>query len=236
MTEKVRSPLGAAIVGGVIGAVLTAVIVLVAIQNWLAPSIVRQGMLSDPQVLVDTADALRDKQHAPAIAQMGAALTTPFASSWIGAEKPDVTIVEFYDYACPYCKASVPHLDRLVREDKKVRVVFKELPILGPDSVTAARVALAASKAGRFKQFHDALYAGGRPTPQTIAAAARAAGVPAQPTDDPAIEAEIRRNFQLAGQLGATGTPLFVIGDRVINSAADFDVLERAVEKARDAK
>ena len=97
------------------------------------------------------------------------------------------------------------------------------MPILGPDSVTSARLSLEASKAGRFGKFHDALWAAGRPSPETNAIAAKAAGISAEPTDDMAVVAEIRRNMQLAGQLGATGTPLFVIGDRVMNGAVGYD-------------
>jgi len=112
--------------------------------------------------------------------------------------------------------------------------VFRELPILGPNSVVAARLSLEASKAGRFAAFHDALWAAGRPAPETIAVAAKAAGLAPQPTPDPAIEAELKHNFQLAGQLGATGTPLFVIGNRVMNSAVNYDTLKSAVAAARE--
>jgi len=77
------------------------------------------------------------------------------------------------------------------------------------------------------------LWATGRPAPETVAVAAKAAGVAPQPTADPAIEAELKRNFQLAGQLGATGTPLFVIGDRVVNAALGYDALKKAVADAR---
>jgi protein-disulfide isomerase len=143
-------------------------------------------------------------------------------------------LVEFFDYACPYCKASNPIVDRLVQEDKGLRVVYRELPILGPDSVVAARLSLEASQAGRFAQFHDTLWATGRPSPETNAAAAKAAGITAQPTGDGAIEAELKRNFQLAGQLGATGTPLFVIGNRVLNGAVGYDTLRQAIEHARE--
>ena len=234
MTDSKRSPWGAGIVGGIVGSLLTAAILMLAVPQLLAPKLVRSGLMEDPQILVDAADALRDKQYAPTIATINAALTTPFATSWTGSREPDVTVVEFYDYACPYCKASTGPLDRLTKEDSNVRVVYRELPILGPHSVTAARLALAASKAGRFRQFHDAMFAAGRPSPETLAAAARAAGISPEPPADPAIEAEIRRNMQLAGQLGATGTPLFVIGDRVINSAAGYEALKKAVEDARE--
>ena len=234
MTGGTRGYWPAAIAGGVIGALLTAVLAFVALPQLLGPRIVREGMLSDPQILVDTADALRDRQYAPTLAANRAAIETPFASSWRGAERPDVILVEFYDYACPYCKASNPHIERLLSEDKGLRVVFRELPILGPDSVAAARLSLAASKAGRFNRFYDAMWQAGRPAPDTLQQAARAAGIQPAPALDPAAEAELKRNFQLASKLGATGTPLFVVGDKVFNSAVSYEVLKDAVGKARE--
>jgi protein-disulfide isomerase len=224
--------LGAAIMGGVIGAVLTAAVLIFAAPQFLSSRIVRQGMLADPQILVDASDALRDRQYAPTIAAARVALETPFGSSWKGAEKPKVVMVEFYDYACPYCKASNPHVDQLLKENPDLRVVYRELPILGQNSVEAARLSLAASKAGRFRQFHDALYAAGRPAPDTNAAAARIANIPLSPAQDPTVEAELKQNFEMAGRLGATGTPLFVIGDRVLNGAVGYDALKDAVEAA----
>jgi protein-disulfide isomerase len=231
--NKGSSPLVAAIGGGVVGSLLTAGAILLAMPQFLSSRIVRQGMLADPNILSETVDALRDAQYRPVLDQYRAAIETPFGSSWRGAAKPDVTLVEFYDYACPYCKASNPHLDRLLKEDKGLRVVFRELPILGPDSVTAARLSLEASQLGRFGQYHDALWAAGRPAPETIGVASRAAGIAPEPRNDPAIEAERKRNFQLAGQLGATGTPLFVVGDRVMNGAVGYDSLKEAIAAAR---
>ena len=231
-TTTKGSSLGVAMMGGVIGAVLTAAVLVFATPQFLSRSIVRQGMLADPQILVEASDALRDRQTAPLIASSRSALETPFASSWKGAEKPEVVLVEFYDYACPYCKASNPHVDRLLKEKPDLRVVYRELPILGQDSVEAARLSLAASKAGRFRQFHDALYAAGRPAPDTNAAAARVANIAPTPAQDPAIEAELKRNFEIASRLGATGTPLFVVGDRVLNGAVGYDALKQAIEAA----
>jgi len=228
-----RSSFGSAIVGGVIGALLTAALLVFATPQFLASRIVRQGMLADPNILAEAADALRDSQYAPTLAANRAAIETPFGSSWKGAEKPKVVMVEFYDYACPYCKASNPHVDQLIKDMPDLRVVYRELPILGPDSVVSARLSLAASKAGRFRAFHDALYAAGRPAPDTNAAAARVANISPAPTEDAAVEAELKRNFQLAGQLGATGTPLFVIGDRVLNGAVGYDALKQAIDDAR---
>ena len=234
---KGATPLGSigiAIAGGVIGSLLTAALLVFATPQFVATKIVRQGMLHDPQILPDTDQALRDAQFAPILAANRRALETPFGSSWKGAAKPDVTLVEFFDYACPYCKASNPAVDRLLQEDKGLRVVYRELPILGDNSVTAARLSLAASKAGRFLKFHDTLWAAGRPAPETIAMASNAAGIPSEPAKDPAVEAELRRNFQLAGQLGATGTPLFVVGNRVTNSAVAYDTLKKMIADARD--
>jgi protein-disulfide isomerase len=121
----------------------------------------------------------------------------------------------------------------VIKEDPGVRVVYRVLRILGRDSVTAARLSLTASGAGKFAQFHDTLWASGRPAPDTIGQASQAAGISTTPSNDPAIEAELKRNFQLAGQLGATGTPLFVIGNRVINAAMGYDQLKEAIAAAR---
>ena len=229
----VRRNLAPAVAGGVIGSLLTAALLLLVAPQYLSGRIVREGMLADPNILTETVDALRDQQYAPVLDANRAAIETPFASSWRGAAKPDVTLVEFYDYACPYCKASNPHIDRLVKEDKGLRIVYRELPILGSDSVAAARFALAASKAGRFQIFHDALWEAGRPAPATITAAASAANIPATMQNDPAVEAELKRNFQIAGQLGATGTPLFIVGDRVMNGAVGYETLKQAIADAR---
>ena len=225
--------IGAAVVGGIVGAAVMAVLLVFLAPQLLGSRIVRAGMMADPQILVDAGEALRDRQYEPVLAQHRAELETPFGTSWKGASKPDVTLVEFFDYACPYCKASNPVVERLLQEDKTVRVVYRELPILGPDSVTAARLSLAASKAGRFAQFHDALWAAGRPSAETLASASQSAGIPAQPAESADIEAELKKNFELAGQLGATGTPLFIVGNRVINSAVSYEELKKAIDDAR---
>jgi protein-disulfide isomerase len=224
---------GSALVGGIVGSALTAALLFFATPAVLSTKIVRQGLLADPKILTETVEALRDAQYAPMLAVNRAALETPFASSWKGAAKPEVTLVEFFDYACPYCKASNPAIDRLIEEDKGLRVVYRELPILGPDSITSARLSLQASKLGRFGKFHDTLWAAGRPAADTNAQAAQAAGIAPTPAADPEIDAELNRNMKLAGELGATGTPLFVIGDKVMNGAVGYDMLKDAIAKAR---
>ena len=233
MSEDRRTPWIAALGGGLIGSLATAGILLLAAPQLIGPKLVRDALVSRPQILVEASDALRAGQYAPMLNANRAALETPFGSSWKGAAKPDVVMTYFYDYACGYCRKSNADIERLVAEDKGLRVVYRELPILGPDSVAASRAALAASKAGRFGVFHDALYAAGRPSTEAIAIAGSTAAITPEQARDPAIEAEIQKNLTLAGQLGATGTPLFVIGDTVINSAVGYDKLKAAIAAAR---
>jgi hypothetical protein len=233
VSQSNRAPWIAAIGGGIVGAALTGGALFLAGPSLLGDRMVRDALMANPQMLVEAGNALREQQFAETLNPIRASVERPFHSSWKGAEKPEVTLTYFYDYACGYCRQSNPDIERLLKEDKGLRVVYRELPILGPDSVAAARVSLAASRAGKFAAYHDALYAAGRPGPETIALAARAAGVPAQPADDPAQEAELKANMTLASQLGATGTPLFVIGDRVINAAVGYEGLKEAVKAAR---
>ena len=181
MSDSNRTPWIAAVGGGIVGAALTAGALILAGPSLFGERMVREALLANPGMLVDAGQALRDQQYAETLDPIRASVERPFFSSWKGAEKPDVTLTYFYDYACGYCRQSNPDIERLLKEDKGLRVVYRELPILGPDSVAAARVSLAASKAGKFAAYHDALYAAGRPGPDTIALAARAAGVPAQP-------------------------------------------------------
>lgn len=233
MSDSNKAPWIAAIAGGVIGAALTGAVLVLAGPSLFGERLVRETLVSKPEIIVEAGQALRDQQYADALQPIRALMEKPFYSSWKGAEQPKVTLTYFFDYACGYCRVSNPHIERLIKENNDLRVVFRELPILGPESVAAARVSLAASKAGKFGQFHDALYAAGRPGPDTIAQAAKTAGIPEQPVNDPAQEAELRSNMTFASQLGATGTPLFVVGNRVINAAVEYDELNKAVEAAR---
>ena len=232
MSDSRHAPYIAALGGGLIGSLVTAGLLLFAAPHYGA-ALVRDALVDQPQLLVDASEALRDGQYAPVLAANRAALETPFGSSWKGSAKPDVVMTYFYDYACGYCRKSIPDIEKLVAEDKGVRVVFREFPILGPDSVAAARVALAASKSGKFGAFHDGLFEAGRPSSETIALVASRLGIAPDQARDPAIEAELAKNMGLAGQLGATGTPLFIVGDRVMNSAAGYDALKEAVAAAR---
>jgi protein-disulfide isomerase len=150
----------------------------------------------------------------------------------------DVTIVEFFDYRCPYCKQVEPSLETLIKEDGKIRVVYKEFPVLGPASVYASRVALAARKQGKYAAFHDAMMAKkGQITEEVVLAVAKAAGLDIDRAkadmNAPEVNEIIARNKALANALEIGGTPTFIIGNKLMPGAGDIDELRKMVESAR---
>ena len=196
---------------------------------------VRDYLLENPEILPEAMDRLREREAAKIVSANRSALETPFAGAWAGAADGDVVLVEFFDYACGYCRKSNADVDRLLREDPKLKVVWRDWPVLGPDSEAAARASLAAAQTGRFKPFHDALFAAGKPTADAVGQARTAVGLSG---DLPAAAAdrELARNFQLARNLEATGTPTFVVGDRIFQGAVGYEALRDAVKEARMRK
>ena len=196
---------------------------------------VRDYLLENPEILPEAMDRLREREAAKMVSANRSALETPFAGAWAGASDGDVVLVEFFDYACGFCRKSNADVDRLLREDPKLKVVWREWPVLGPDSETAARASLAAAQAGRFKSFFDTLFAAGRPTPEALARARSAAGLAA---DIPAevSDRELSKNFQLARGLEATGTPTFIVGDQILQGAVGYEALRDAIKEARERK
>ncbi|MFN3945335.1 MAG: DsbA family protein [Allosphingosinicella sp.] len=193
---------------------------------------VRSYLLEHPEVLPEAMERLQQRETAQAVEQNRAALETPFHGAWAGAADADVVLVEFYDYACGFCRQMNPVVERLIAEDPKLKVVWREFPVLGPASEEAAVASLAAAEAGRFKAFHERLFELGRPSAETIAAARAAVNLP-EPTLTPAYEQELRRNYQLAEALRANGTPTFVVGDQVFRGAVGYEVLKEAIGAAR---
>jgi len=225
-----------AIGGGVVGALLVGGSIAAFGPQLLGERLVYESLRNKPEILVEMSDLLRDRQYAPMIDANRDILETPYAASWKGAENPDVVMVEFYDYACGYCRMTNPDIERLLKEDKGLRVVYRELPVLGPNSVVAAHASLAASKAGKFKPFHDSLFSADALTEESVTAALQAAGLTMDDIQNPEFGAEIQKNYELANLLGASGTPLFVIGNRVINAAEGYDAYKSAIDAARRAK
>ena len=199
-------------------------------------SVVRDYILAHPEIIPEAMAKLQRHETGKLVSGSRKELETPFSGAWAGARDGDVTLVEFFDYACGFCRQAVPDVERLLAEDKRLRIVFRELPILGPGSDEAAKASLVAAKQGKFLDFHRRMYAAGRPTNATITKARDQSGVKAGGEASADIAAEVGRNIELARSLNLTGTPSFVVGDQVLNGAVGYDALKKAVAEARAAK
>ena len=153
----------------------------------------------------------------------------------------DVTIVEFFDYHCGYCRSMVGGLRDLIQADKRLRFVFKEFPVLGPDSMTAARAALAAKQqdSDKYYDFHIALMGAPDLSIETIERLAGESGLDVArlrvDMDGEAVKRTIEANQALAQSLGINGTPSFVVGDKLIPGAVDVKQLAALVDQRRNA-
>lgn len=200
--------------------------------------VVRDYILDHPEIIPQAMDRLRDQQSRDAYAQNKSALETPFASAWAGAEKGDVTLVMFTDYACGYCRGSLADIDRLLAGDPKLKVVWREIPILGPGSEIAAKASLAAAQQGAFRTFHERMFASGQPNGEKVSAVLRSMPLDLRriqrDVDGPEVMAEIRRNLELAGRIDpALATPTFVVNGQMLKGAVGYDALKQAVVEAR---
>jgi protein-disulfide isomerase len=213
-------------------------------------AIVRDALKSDPTILRDAVAALTSddsqKQEAAAHAAINAAgteLTANASDPVAGNPSGDVTIVEFFDVRCPYCKRLEPTMDKLLKQDHGVRLVYKDLPILGPASVLGTKALLAAQLQepkvpGAYVKLRESLMLGGGDvTKDTIHAAAQHLGLDwdrlQKDMDSADIQARIDANLRLAHDLGIEGTPAMVIGKELVPGAVDFAELDDAVKKAR---
>ena len=197
---------------------------------------IRTYLLEHPEVIPEAMERLQDKQTASLIAAHRGAIETPFPGAVAGNPKGDVTLVEYFDYACGYCRASVADVDRLIAADSNIRVVYKELPILSAYSDRAARMSLVAAQAGKFSAYHHALYGEDALDDAKIDRAAESVGLDAKAADSPAIAREIETNLDLARSLRLSGTPTFVVGDTMLNGAVGYDGLKDAVARTRAAR
>ncbi|MFL9839568.1 DsbA family protein [Sphingomonas sp. ST-64] len=202
--------------------------------------VVRSYVLEHPEILPEAMKRLQERESGKVVAANRNAITKPYAGAWEGNPSGDVTVSVWMDYACGYCRASLPMIARLLAEDPKVRVVYRELPVLSEESRVAARWGLAAAEQGKFKPFHTSLYSAGQLSEASIDAAAKSAGLDTararQAISSERVEAEVTRNLDVAGKLGVTGTPSWVIGDQVISGMVPYDVLKQAVDAARAAR
>lgn len=162
-------------------------------------------------------------------------------SAVAGNPHGDVTLIEFFDYRCPYCKAIEPSLEALIKEDGNLRVVYKEFPILGPTSVVASRAAIAAQRQGKYTAFHDRMMAlKGNIDSDAVMKVAETNGLDLaklkHDMNAASVGQIIQRNYALADALGIDATPALVIGDQLTMGAVDIDGLRQLIADARKNK
>jgi protein-disulfide isomerase len=209
-------------------------------------AVVRELLLAEPELVYE---ALREYQNreeqraqartAEAIRQLGGELDGPDAVV-VGNPQGDVTLVEFFDYRCGYCRRMLPTLQTLLDRDPKLRIVLKDFPILGPDSLTAARAAVAARRQdGDFWRLHVAMMEAEDLSEAAILALAQGLGFDAErlarDMRDPSVDRELQANIGLAQRIGINGTPAYVLGGELIPGAVPLDELTRRMERIRGA-
>lgn len=205
-------------------------------------------ILAHPEVLVQALKSLDQRQREADAAQARQVLKARADDIFRDKQSPvggnaegNVTLVEFFDYNCPYCRQMAPVMEQAAADDPQLRIVYKEFPILGPDSVFAAKAALAADKQGKYTAFHKALYGSKtRVTEAAVLKIAAEAGLDVERMKgdmrQPDIQALIDRNMELAQALRITGTPGFIAGDQIFPGATDLATLKKLIEQARSGK
>lgn len=211
--------------------------------------IVKEYILQHPEVILDSVRLYQERQQAAerdrarnAVAGKSAELfrdaNTPVSGPASGKEAEAIPVVQFFDYRCGYCKRVRPAIEKLVASNPNIKLVFKEFPILGPDSILASKAALAARKQNAYLKFHEALMGlTGTITMDGITEIAAKNGLDAAKlkTDMDAkdIEEIIDLNQKLATAIGVTATPTFVIGKELHAGALDVAGFEELIAKAR---
>lgn len=208
-------------------------------------SIMRDALQRDPSILRDAITALQADESAreqtaaqAAIARDAPALKDAHGDPEAGNPKGDVTVVEFYDLRCPYCRRMLSVDDETLKQEPNVRLVFKDIPVLGPSSVLGAKAVLAAERQGGYLKLRHAIMSGTpNITEDSLREAAGEAGLNWQKLrhdmDDPDIQARISANLNLAHDLGVHGTPAYVVGEQLIPGATDVNGLRAAIAAAR---
>ena len=215
-------------------------------------NIVREYLLANPEVLLEVQKALDAKQkEQQRIAQLSVIkdnkdkLFSLPTDGVIGNPDGTVTMVEFFDYNCGYCKRAMDDMLTLLKDDPKLKVVLKEFPVLGPGSVEAAQVAVAVhmqDKTGKkYLEFHQKLLGGrGEANKARALAVAKDIGLDMARLDkdlaSPEVKAALQESFKLAEALGLNGTPSYVIGDKVIIGAVGLEALQEGINNARCGK
>ncbi|WP_439533396.1 DsbA family protein [Polymorphobacter sp.] len=202
--------------------------------------IVREYILANPEIIPEAMTRLQNREATRMLASNRKEIETPFAGAVAGNPDGDVSLVVFFDYACPFCRQGASDVSKLIQDDKKVKVVFRDFPVLSPESEVAAMASLSAASQGKYLRFHDAMFKNGaRVTRERTIATVRAAGLDERRTaadlNAAPLKAEIKRNLDLGRALGLSGTPSYIVGDRILSGAVGLDALKAAVAEARES-
>jgi protein-disulfide isomerase len=213
--------------------------------------IIKQYLLAHPEVMDEIVagwqryqNTKREKQARERMVEMRKAIVAYrqeiFHSKFDfsnGNPKGNVTMVEFFDYNCGFCKRALPDVLSLLKNDKQLKLVYKELPILGPGSLFAARAAIAAKKQGKYWKFHLALMRSRGANEPLVLSIAKQVGLDVEKLkkdmEAPEIRAEIDTNLQLAQKIGVNGTPAFIIGNRAVPGALGLAGLKAQIAGVR---
>jgi protein-disulfide isomerase len=203
-------------------------------------AMVKETILANPEIIPEAINRLQQREVEKLLASNRAAIETPFAGAWAGARNGDVVLVEFFDFNCPYCRQSAKDVERLLKEDPRLKLVFRDMPVLGPDSERFAMASLSAAQQGGYTKFYRSVFAGQGPLGQErLIRSVRAAGLNegrvAQDLGSKALRAEVEKNVGLGRALGLTGTPSYVVGNKILSGAVGYDALKAAVDEARKA-
>ena len=218
------------------------------LQKRAIERIIHNYLLDKPELIVQAMEKLREREQAEQnnktkqlLRKYSNRIYHHPMSPYTGNKKGDVTLVEFFDYQCGYCKQVTESIIKLVKNDKSLRVVWKELPILGQTSVDAATAAMASRKQGKYLDFHIALMNNrGGLNRQSILKIARRVGINTAKLEkdmtDPAIRTYLEETTKLAQQLGIKGTPGFIIGEKIVPGAVSLKQLKKFIETERNRK
>jgi protein-disulfide isomerase len=203
--------------------------------------IVHDYILAHPEIIPEAMTRLQNREVSQLLESNRKDIETPFAGAVAGNPKGDVSVVVFFDYACPYCRQGHADVARLAAEDKGIRIVYRDFPVLSPASDEAAMASLSAAQQGRYERFHNAMFeTPGKVSHERTVAIVRTAGLDemrtAKDLQAPALKAEIKKNLELGRALGLTGTPSYVVGDRILSGAVGYEKLKEAVAAAREVK
>jgi protein-disulfide isomerase len=201
-------------------------------------AIVRDYILSHPEIIPEAVARLEQAEARKALASNRAAIETPFPGAVAGNPAGDVKLVVFFDYACPYCRQGHADVQKLIAGDPGLMVIYRDFPVLSPASTEAAMASLSAARQGRYARFHDAMFASpGRVSLARTLGIVKGVGLDEKATEadmaSAELKAQVNRNLELGRALGLTGTPSYVVGNRILSGAVGLDRLKEAVAAAR---